>query len=210
MENTQILAMVSSGSSLFAGTAKGIFYSTYRGNTWTLSTHEIPGVSSFAIKDTVIFAGTVYHGVFRSTDNGINWSPYNYGIDYTYDIYALSIKDSYIFAGTANRVWRRIYSQITSVDLETGYIPTNIKLYQNFPNPFNPTTNISYSISQPGIVSIIVYDILGRKVATLLNEEKNTGNYSIDFDGVALSSGIYFYQLKVNDFIETKKMVLLR
>ena len=86
-----------------------------------------------------------------------------------------------------------------------GELPTDYILYQNYPNPFNPTTRISYSLSNPGKVSIIVYDILGKEVAVLLNEEKAIGNYYVDFVSDNLSSGIYFYQLKANNFVENKK-----
>lgn len=98
---------------------------------------------------------------------------------------------------------------ITSV-VSGSSLPGTFALYQNYPNPFNPSTRISYSISKPCHVSIIIYDILGRDVCTLVNEEKPTGNYLIDYDGSGMTSGIYFYQMKVADFIETKKMILLK
>jgi len=91
------------------------------------------------------------------------------------------------------------------------------KLYNNCPNPFNPITKISYSIYQPSHVSIVIYDLFGRVVTKLVNEEKVTGNYSIEFDisklpesRQSLSSGIYYYQLKTNTFVKTKKMILLQ
>ena len=90
------------------------------------------------------------------------------------------------------------------------------KLNQNFPNPFNPTTTIKYSIPN-GVgskhaftVQLKVYDILGNEVATLVNEQKAAGNYTVNFDASELSSGIYFYKLIANNFIETKKMILLK
>lgn len=101
------------------------------------------------------------------------------------------------------------YLKTASID-ESDLLEPDIHLYQNYPNPFNPTSKISYSISQPSIVSIIIYDILGKKVATLVNEEKKAGYYTKEFSAPNLSSGIYFYQLRVNNFIETKKMILLR
>ena len=88
-------------------------------------------------------------------------------------------------------------------------IPINFTLYQNFPNPFNPTTTIQYTVDSRQFVSLKVYDILGKEVATLVNEEI-PGEYEVEFNGVGLPSGIYFYQLKEGSFVETKKMVLLR
>jgi hypothetical protein len=83
-------------------------------------------------------------------------------------------------------------------------------LHQNFPNPFNPSTRIRFEIPDAGFVTLKVYDILGREVKTLINEFRNYNRYEIVFDGSGLASGVYFYQLRVNDFIETKKMALIR
>jgi len=85
-----------------------------------------------------------------------------------------------------------------------------IELFPAYPNPFNPITKIKYSIPQPSFVVLQVYDILGRQVATLVNEEKSSGSYTIEFNAGELSTGIYFYQLSAGDFISTKKLVLLK
>ena len=84
------------------------------------------------------------------------------------------------------------------------------KIYQNKPNPFNPTTTINYQIPQSGFVSLKIYDILGKEIATLVNEEKSTGSYEVKFDGSKLPTGIYFCTIKVGNFIQTKKMMLLK
>ena len=84
------------------------------------------------------------------------------------------------------------------------------KLEQNFPNPFNPKTTIRYELPQDGLVSIEVFDILGQKIRTLLNEFKKADRYELEFNGDNLSSGVYLYSIRVNDFIETKKMILLK
>jgi hypothetical protein len=89
-------------------------------------------------------------------------------------------------------------------------VPTNYLLNQNYPNPFNPVTKISFSISKAGIVSLKIYDILGREIAKLVNENKPAGNYIVDFDASNLSSGIYFYKLEVNGFKDVKKMTVLK
>ncbi|MEB2296797.1 MAG: T9SS type A sorting domain-containing protein, partial [Ignavibacteria bacterium] len=94
----------------------------------------------------------------------------------------------------------------------------NYELSQNYPNPFNPTTTISYSIQNAGEVSLKVYDMLGTEVASLVNENQEAGNYSLTFNaaelpsrsGSALTSGIYFYTLTSGNFMETKKLILLK
>jgi len=88
--------------------------------------------------------------------------------------------------------------------------PTDYTLSQNYPNPFNPSTTIQYQIPQSGNVTIKVYDVLGNQVASLVDEMKQQGNYQVSFDASALSSGIYLYHLIANDFVETKKMILLK
>ena len=100
---------------------------------------------------------------------------------------------------------------ITSIsdDLH-GSVPVNFNLFQNFPNPFNPTTNIRWESSENGHQTLKVYDILGNEVANLLDNYKPAGKYEVTFNASKLSSGIYFYQLNVNEFSETKEMILLK
>ncbi|MEJ2103362.1 MAG: T9SS type A sorting domain-containing protein [Ignavibacteriaceae bacterium] len=86
----------------------------------------------------------------------------------------------------------------------------NYLLYQNYPNPFNPTTTIRYELPQDGVVTIDIYDILGQKVKTLLNEFKKADRYEATFNSTGLASGVYIYQMRVNDFITSKKMVLVK
>lgn len=90
---------------------------------------------------------------------------------------------------------------------------SNVKEYfisQNFPNPFNPVTNIEFSIPNSGIVQLKVYDIIGNEISTIINEYKDTGKYEVEFDASNLSSGVYFYRMISGSYVETKKMVLLR
>jgi hypothetical protein len=89
-------------------------------------------------------------------------------------------------------------------------IPNFYALGQNYPNPFNPATKIQYAIPKAGDVSLVVYDILGRQVATLVNEFKNPGVYTIDFNASSLSSGVYFYKIQSGTFTDTKKMLLVK
>ena len=92
----------------------------------------------------------------------------------------------------------------------SSQVPKEFILYQNYPNPFNPTTTISYQIPKAGNVTIKIFDCLGREIKTLVDEFKQQGFYSINFDASHLASGIYFYQLKAGGFVSTKKMVVLR
>ena len=106
--------------------------------------------------------------------------------------------------------WKHSQEYPVGVEEEEFLIPFAYSLEQNYPNPFNPKTNIKYKIPSFTRVELKVYDMLGKEVAVLVNEEKSSGDYETNFDGSKLPSGIYFYQLKASSFVETKKMVLLR
>ncbi len=98
----------------------------------------------------------------------------------------------------------------TAVVDEGNSVVNNFSLEQNYPNPFNPSTSIKYWLSSISNVSLKVYDVLGKEVATLVNEEKPAGSYDVKFDAAGLSSGIYFYKLQAGSLIETKKMILMK
>ncbi|HXK49398.1 MAG TPA: T9SS type A sorting domain-containing protein, partial [Clostridiales bacterium] len=88
--------------------------------------------------------------------------------------------------------------------------PQSSKLYQNYPNPFNPVTKIEYDLAEDGYVSLTVYDVTGRKVAELENRKIQAGSHSIDFDGSRLTSGVYYYTLRVGKDAQTKKMIMIK
>ena len=107
------------------------------------------------------------------------------------------------------------YGNIGHVEKPNKSIPNKYSLSQNYPNPFNPSTTIKYSIPNVGVghaptVQLKVYDVLGREVATLVNKEQSAGNYEVQFDASGLTSGIYLYQLQSGNFIESRKMILIK
>jgi plastocyanin len=96
------------------------------------------------------------------------------------------------------------------VSVEDEFVVDQFKLEQNYPNPFNPSTRISYSVPTSTFVNLKVFDIIGNEVATLVNKEQPAGSYQIDFDASKLTGGVYFYQLTTNEFVDTKKMILIK
>ena len=88
--------------------------------------------------------------------------------------------------------------------------PGEYKLLQNYPNPFNPTTKISYNISKPGFVRISLYNVLGKEVLNMVNEQKQAGMYEYTLKAEMLNTGIYYYKMEINGFTSTKKMLLLK
>ncbi|MFC2092744.1 right-handed parallel beta-helix repeat-containing protein [Bacteroidota bacterium] len=99
---------------------------------------------------------------------------------------------------------------VVSIKYLQTVIPDNFVLYQNFPNPFNPTTNIRFDVQQSSYIKLIVFDILGKEVATLVSGKFRAGSYEVDWNASNYPSGVYFYTLQAGEYIETKKMLLLK
>lgn len=119
---------------------------------------------------------------------------------------AVSITASTSSMGTSSFAYFQI---VTEVENEEK-IPTEFSLYQNYPNPFNPSTTIKYSIPSSEFVTLKVFDVLGNEVAVLVDEFRPAGRYEATFDAGNLASGIYLYKLQAGDYIQTKKMILIR
>lgn len=116
-------------------------------------------------------------------------------------------------AGTFHNPNQRIPTNYTAItDPTIGVSDVNVlntySLSQNYPNPFNPSTKINYTVGEPGLVQLKVYNVLGIEVATLVDEQKGAGSYSADFNAAKFSSGVYFYSVSVNNFTQTRKMIL--
>lgn len=203
------------GSTMFAGTSNGVYRSTNFGINWTPSNNGIEQteVNFIAIQDTnTLFASTSDSGLYVSLDNGNNWFAANDGLP-SLNLTGVRSTGTNLYCGTSEYgIWRRPVSSLLTDfnESKTAELPSDFYLAQNYPNPFNPTTTIQYSIPQRSKVILKVYDILGNEVATLINEEKPAGVYTVNFDATQLASGIYFYRLKAGSFVETKKMILLR
>jgi photosystem II stability/assembly factor-like uncharacterized protein len=108
------------------------------------------------------------------------------------------------------RIMKTTTSGITHIKNVNNVTPSSYSLGQNYPNPFNPVTNVKFSIINSGNVKLIMYDVMGREVQTLVNEKLQPGTYETSFDGSKLNSGVYFYKLSVGDFLETKRMLLIK
>lgn len=193
------------------GNGFGIIVSTDGGETWVQKNTGLTdlNVSSIAINASDhIFVGT-RAGTFFSTNNGDNWINISSGLR-DERVYALTINNKgFVYAGTSGVA--RSSKSTTSVENENSILPESFLLFQNFPNPFNPSTTISYQLPKSGSVTLKVYDILGNEVAVLVNEERPAGYYEVEFSPLGvLASGIYFYKLVLGDFSATKKLVLMK
>ncbi|MCW8811723.1 MAG: T9SS type A sorting domain-containing protein [Ignavibacteriaceae bacterium] len=133
--------------------------------------------------------------------NGTNWEPGDTPI-------LVDNPDGFKIAIITHSI--SIYYIIVNVESTNPNTPSDFSLLQNYPNPFNPTTSLQYAIGSRQFVTLKVYDLLGREIATLVNEEKPAGEYEVEFNATNLPSGIYFYQLNAGEFTEVKKMILLK
>ncbi|MDX1700558.1 MAG: T9SS type A sorting domain-containing protein, partial [Melioribacteraceae bacterium] len=120
--------------------------------------------------------------------------------------------DDFIVGSTEGGIhyYQRNIETFVDEKLLSGTHNPSFALLQNYPNPFNPSTRIKYSIPKHSNVTLKIFDVLGSEVTTLVNKEQTQGNYEFEFDGGELTSGIYFYRLLVGDYMETKKMILLK
>ena len=202
---------------IYAGTSgiADVYISTDNGNSWRESRLSSSTLYGSVFDIAVDYNGHAYvttygSGVFRSTDQGFTWVPLNSGLTVS-SLYSIATNATgYIFVGGAGKGVFRSSQPTTSVDENMAGIPTGIVLYQNYPNPFNPSTKISYSVSKAGFVSLVIYDVLGREVSRLIQENKPAGEYSVTWNASDVPSGVYFYRLTAGAYTETKKMLLMR
>jgi hypothetical protein len=206
--------MASFGNNIFAGTSNtGVFLSTNNGANWSLSRNGLADSSSYALAvcDTIIFAGGSTGKVYVSSDKGTNWELFTGGLPGIFNINFLAVKGKSIFAGTAGGgLWMHSISELVGVSEENIGLPKQFTLSQNYPNPFNPTTIIQYSLATKQFVTLKVYNLLGKEITTLVNEERPEGQYSLNFNAGNIPSGVYFYTIRAGSFTETKKMLLLK
>jgi photosystem II stability/assembly factor-like uncharacterized protein len=154
--------------------------------------------------------GTVGAKSWISNDNGLTWAPMTTPTPNTN-----ADLRNVVFASATQGIMMGYYNVVkvsiaTAVEETRGAVPTAYVLNQNYPNPFNPTTTISYSLPRSSFVDLKVYDLLGRNVATLVQNEQSAGTHSAVFDAKGLASGVYVYTLKAGDFTATKSLVLIK
>jgi photosystem II stability/assembly factor-like uncharacterized protein len=157
-----------------------------------------------------VFAGNDSSGVYRSTDNGLNWRAINGGLT---DVHVQSMAVSvggYIFVGTRGGLVYRSSQPTTGIVASGNSTPKDFTLSQNFPNPFNPSTTIQFSLPNAAYTSLKVFNILGEQVASLVSGNLEAGQHFIRWNAAGVTSGVYFYRLQAGDFTETKKLILVR
>jgi hypothetical protein len=195
------------GSGVLAQDSLGVFTSTNNGATWTLFktfiATQTPQTGTNTSSNLTTASGSGEYTAPANNEWGSKFLPLPIGVNkvkfttwsaYGNNLFVDNIF-AYLFVGTSGN---------------NNSIPSDFKLSQNYPNPFNPATKINFSIPKQTQVSLKIFDMLGREVAELVNQQLSPNNYTITFDGSKLSSGIYFYKLETPEFIDTKRMILIK
>jgi len=207
-----------------------LFKTTNSGVNWV--SQQMPGAAKFIFINNDIGYTTGNIIVINGQYRGVIWKTTNGGLNWGYQLPDTSIHVfTYEVIDFIDSLTGWAYNSNGNVGIHTtngggpmimgikpvdNKLPENFKLYQNYPNPFNPVTSIQFQVSVNSNVKLIVYDILGKEITTLLNEKESPGTYKISFDGSDLSSGIYFYTLFISDlknnniYKETKSMIYLK
>jgi len=185
--------------------------STNGGAAWASAT--LPGTGTLFSFNNVLNRFWYDRGssIYWSSDNGANFTSQFTGTG-TYQAMNLDLDGNIIrgWSVTSTGGIAGYYELLTGVSNNQNEVPSNYALSQNYPNPFNPSTKISFSLPKAGNVKLVVYDILGREVTTLVNDYLNASNHTVDFNASTLASGVYVYRIEAGSFTAAKKMMLIK
>lgn len=183
-----------------------ILKTTNNGNSWTeipFRNYDEEGIGF--VNENTGWIGGWTGPTYQTTNGGANWSLAGWGTNVNRFRF---LSDTLAYA-VGDRVYK--YSRgPAGVQNISDNIPDKFYLSQNFPNPFNPVTHLEFGVSIPEFVTLKVYDALGKQTALLVNEMLSPGSYEVEFNGADLPSGVYFYKLETENFIETRRMILLK
>lgn len=190
-----------------------IYYTTNAGGSWsTQFTPPIGGNSTsiFFINGQTGWSGNRTNYIFKTTNGGLNWG-YQNNPSKSIELSIIDSLRGWVcdngISSTTNGGGSVIFTGINAINTD---IPSKYFLSQNYPNPFNPVTNIKFDIPQRSNVEISIFDILGKEISVLVNEELNPGTFEVNWDASNFPSGVYFYKIETEDFSESRKMVLLK
>jgi photosystem II stability/assembly factor-like uncharacterized protein len=199
-----------------------VYRTTNGGQNWAFQNNPISQGGMNQINDVLFLNpdtgwaahGTPFSGAIMYTSNGgTNWSMEEQSVNWFDCMSAYSNKK--IWCGSsAGKVWYALFG-LVGISSNNNEFPNEYMLYQNYPNPFNPLTKIRFGIPpsegvEEGFVKIIIFNILGDQIATLVNEQLNPGTYEVDWNAANYPSGVYYYKLTTGDYSDTKKMILIK
>jgi hypothetical protein len=198
----------------------GLFKSTDLGDTWTNITNDLPVDSSAAIYGPAVnphnprnmLVSSTHHGVYETRDGGEHWISFNAGLDTARCFGRITFAPSdtsYIYMPTFSASVWSIHRTVTGIDDDDIGLPRSVSL-SAYPNPFNAATTIEFALPHDAFINLYVYDIQGRRAATLIESAKAAGYHCVTWDAGAIPSGIYFIRLSASEFTKTIKATLLK
>lgn len=203
---------------LYAATDQWVFISKDDGASWESTTNR--PYSGLTVNHIVMAGGNVYaagwYGVYCLSFDEKTWTSissnlpkYSSGFD-VIRVFDVKAANQALYIATWYGVWKRPLSEVTAIETITPMLPVHFGLDQNFPNPFNPTTTIQFSIATKSFVSLQLFDVMGREVATLVSETLSAGNYHRQWNASGYPSGVYFYRLRAGRFEETRRLIVVK
>jgi hypothetical protein len=155
--------------------------------------------------------------IIYTTDGGTRWEIQDSGIQSPIPMYTPHLQSVFFtdhmtgyIVGDSGKILKTTTGGVMSIKDNVNTQPEYFLLDQNFPNPFNPVTQITYSLPKASFVELKIYNLMGREIATLVSEKQMAGKYQLEFNGESFPSGVYFYKLETPQYVETKRLLILR
>ena len=213
--NLPTITFFSEPGKLWSGTIHGVWLSTNNGTSWV---HRGAGLgpdpynpSIIRINQSLLTSVKVGNpSVYISENEGLLWTDVGNGLQSLSAISELTIFGNNVIIATSGGLYQRPISQLTGVVQTSNQLPKKYSLSQNYPNPFNPVTKIKFDVPKSSYTKIVLYNILGEEISTLVKDKLSAGSYEVEWDGSGYPSGVYFYILITDEYVDTKKMVLLK
>jgi len=212
LPHTYTKRLLKKGGKIFVWLGNTPYVSTDTCASWTAAYNGHPDSEPLCVytDGTTIYCGTYGSGLYYSTDDGNQWVSDNTGLT-NLNVRGIIVNDSYIFIGTDAAIWRRPLTEITtSINRGKDNSPENFTLYPAYPNPFNPSVTLSYSLTKDARTSLKVYNVLGQAVATIVDTWQGSGNYSYTWQPQNLSAGIYLVRLESGNKTNLQKVVFVK
>jgi len=218
------IQFINQNTGFAAGYFNGILKTSNGGNNWFLANDSITGILSIYFFDANRGWAVGHYGsgmgnglIAKTINGGTNWEILRQKTNWSLNCVKFINDNTGWIVGNTGVILKTSTGGLTFEQIQEANIPVNYKLFQNYPNPFNPVTIIRYMIAENGkqktengLVTLKVYDILGKEIATLVNEKQSPRTYEVTWDASVYPSGVYFYKLTSGDFSETKKTLLIK
>ena len=187
-----------------------IYKTTNAGDNWVkILSHDAKIYSMNTVGESIIYAGGVFYYILKSTNAGISWIHQSIPVNTIQRSFCF-LNQNTGFCGSSEHIFKTTNGGSTFISQLGEDIPNDYMLYQNYPNPFNPSTNIKFSVKKQGLINISLYDITGKKLKVLVNQQVQPGTYNTTFDAGSLPSSVYYCRMEINNKIQTIKLIITK